>query len=107
MQGDVEKLKTRINTLTTEVGVLNIEVEVLNEASIGYRQTRNRFLDVYRRDVIGDPDARLTKPISVGNAAAHNGDAVVDAYLYQLGERQDTMLFFSRRTLIYRENLNG
>ncbi|KAI9781005.1 MAG: hypothetical protein M1816_002602 [Peltula sp. TS41687] len=86
VQADVEKLKTRINTLTTEV-------EVLREASIGYRQIRNRFLDVYRRDVIGDPDGRWTKPIGLGNAAAHNGDAVVDAYLYYLGERQDTTSF--------------
>lgn len=66
-QGDVEKLKTRINTLTTEVGLLNTEVEVSKEASIGYRQTRNMFLDVYRRDVISDPDARWIKPISVSN----------------------------------------
>ncbi|KAI9787957.1 MAG: hypothetical protein M1816_007357 [Peltula sp. TS41687] len=93
LEGDVKKLKTRVNTLTTEVGTLTTEVEVLREASIGYRQIRNRFLDVYQRDVIGDPDARWTKPIGLGNAAAHNGDAVVDAYLYQLGERQDTTLF--------------
>jgi hypothetical protein len=65
------------------------EMEKLKAASIGYRKIRHRFIDTFKRDVHGyrGPDGR--KRIDEGNVAAHHGDAVTDALLYSLLERDD------------------
>lgn len=68
-------------------------VKLLSWSSSGYQKIRHRFFETYQRDVKGkiNPDGR--KRINAGNIAAHEGDAVADAYLYQSGERSDERLF--------------
>ena len=58
-------------------------------ASSRYRRIRNRFINVYRRDVLGHVTHQEHQQISDGNNAAHGGDAVADASLYTSGERHD------------------
>jgi len=55
----------------------------------GYRRIRHRFLEVYRRDIMGSIYDDGYKKIEVGNQAAHHGDAIIDAALYLSGERVD------------------
>jgi len=73
----------------TEIAELHHKINTLSLASEGYRKSRNRFLDVYRRDVRNDLDLKGRQNIADGNEAAHHGDAVADAALYISGERLD------------------
>jgi hypothetical protein len=68
---------------------LSGDIEALKKASIGYRKIRHRFIDNFKRNVLGyiGPDGH--KRIAEGNMAAHQGDAAVDTLLYSLGERDD------------------
>jgi hypothetical protein len=72
-----------------KITALENEVRVLKLASDGYAKIRQRFLDVYRRDILKDQSAKAVTMIGVGNAAAHAGDAVIDAGLYINGNRKD------------------
>jgi hypothetical protein len=68
---------------------LQHHVKDLKLASEGYRRIRNRFINVYCRDVLGHVTHQEYQQISDGNNAAHGGDAVTDASLYTSGERHD------------------
>jgi hypothetical protein len=68
---------------------LQHRVMTLTRASEGYHKIRQRFLEVYRRDVLCNVDVQGRKKISDGNEAAHLGDAVADAWLYTSGQRLD------------------
>jgi hypothetical protein len=84
----------KIVGLEQRVADLDAQVKVLKSTSEGYRMIRKRFLDVYRRDVLKEPEAQGTQAIKDGNRAAHHGDAVADAGLYESGEREDEFLLF-------------
>ncbi|KAK2797537.1 hypothetical protein FQN51_008436 [Onygenales sp. PD_10] len=97
-KSDIERLKEQVEAVTkegkdtkNEVGNLKDEIsdlrETLSELSIqseGYRQIRNRFLEIFKRDEAAD-----NRVINSGNAAAHHGEAVTDAFLYERGMRTD------------------
>ncbi|KAI9785732.1 MAG: hypothetical protein M1839_008749 [Geoglossum umbratile] len=87
----------RINSQDNRISGLQTQIEELKEASEGYRHIRQRFLDVFRRDILGSATARYAGNIDAGNAAAHHGDAVADAGLYEGGFRNDKSLM----TIIY------
>lgn len=61
--------------------------------SDGYLDIRERFLEVFKRDVLKWSQSS-SNLIAVGNARAHAGDCIVDAELYRLGRRddEDTMI---------------
>ncbi|KAK2752425.1 hypothetical protein FQN55_007465 [Onygenales sp. PD_40] len=100
-KSDIKRLKEQVEAVTkegkdtkNEVGNLKEEIsdlrETLSELSIqseGYRQIQNRFLEILKRDK-GD-EAADNRVINSGNAAAHHGDAVTDAFLYERGMRTD------------------
>jgi len=67
---------------------------VLKGTSEEYFMIRKRFLDVYRRDILKEAEAQGTQAIKDGNRAAHHGDAVGDASLYEFGLREDEFLLF-------------
>lgn len=76
-----------------QFGELRSAVQELKYASRGYRDSRHRFLDVYRRKI-----EEATKPFSCGTirsgeVRAHGGDCVSDAELYECGERDDEQVF--------------
>ena len=71
---------------------LQTRIKELAAASQGYLNIRHRFLDTFRRDILKDPTAKWTPMIQAGNAAAHHGDAVTDAGLFETGSRKDKTL---------------
>jgi hypothetical protein len=86
----MKRLEDKLTGLQHHVTDLQHHVKDLKLASEGYRRIRNRFLNVYRRDVLGHVTHQEHQQISDGNnAAAHGGDAVADASLYTSGERHD------------------
>jgi hypothetical protein len=54
---------------------------------------RSRFISVYKRDFLGDYHAGPGDIIGKGNRDAHDGNAVLDALLYQNGIRNDVHIF--------------
>jgi hypothetical protein len=78
--------QNEIAGLQHHVTDLQHHVKDLKLASEGYRRIRNRFINVYRRDVLGHVTHQEHQQISDGNNAAHGGDAVADASLYTSGE---------------------
>ncbi|KAI9834703.1 MAG: hypothetical protein M1826_000106 [Phylliscum demangeonii] len=56
---------------------------------------RNRFMATYRRDVLQDPTQGDRGVIKAGNAAAHHGDLLGDATLYERGLRADEGTYVS------------
>ena len=89
----IEDLQAQDRNQARQIQALQDQTRQLQDASLGYRQIRHRFLDVYRRDV-----RRITSPqtftsIRSGNLRAHAGDCVTDAELYASGERDDAHIF--------------
>jgi len=81
--------KTKIASLEDRLNDQRRDIDTLKKASEGYRKIRNRFLDVYRREVLHNLEPKVRQNIADGNEAAHHGDAVADAALYASGERHD------------------
>jgi hypothetical protein len=61
---------------------LTQDIEVLRQASLGYRLICHRFIDTYKRDhlVLHSRDVRAS--IRAGNKVAHEADTVTGASLY-------------------------
>ena len=74
-----------------EVLELYARIKELAAASQWYLNICHRFLDTFRRDILNDPTFNRTM-IQAGNAAAHDGDAVTDAGLFESGTR----VYYSR-----------
>jgi hypothetical protein len=68
---------------------LHRRLDLVIRSCKGYRRIRHRFLEVYRRDIMGSIRDEGYKTIDIGNQAAHHGDAIIDAALYLSGERVD------------------
>lgn len=69
------------------------DVKRLEQNCEGYLAIRRRFLDVYKRDVIGLETHTGTRAIKEGNVAAHQGDAIGDATLFERHKRTDRRIF--------------
>ncbi|KAI9825192.1 MAG: hypothetical protein M1826_007049 [Phylliscum demangeonii] len=84
-----------IDRVKDELALMKDELALLKASSDGYLQIRNRFVAVYRRQVLKDatPDDRGL--VDVGNSATHDGDPVTDALLYQRGIRSDDRTYAS------------
>ena len=89
LEAKVANNETEIANNKTQVANLQSRVKTLTQSSEGYCKIRNRFLDVYHRDVLCDIDSQGFKNISEGNIVAHEGDAVADAELFTSGKRSD------------------
>ena len=70
----------------------------------GYRDIRSRFLSFYKRNR-GSPDEQDWKIIRDGKEAAHGGDALFDATLYQRGIRSVEDTFVAVYCISYTEVL--
>ena len=98
----IEKKKTAAHLATHDTKIKNLENQVqqmsnqmqhMSHASNGYLKVRQRFLSTYRRDVLGDVSETTAAVIRAGNRAAHDGDAVCDAGLYETQVRRDESIF--------------
>lgn len=81
-QAQIDRHQAQINRLQHRVDILTPDAE-------RYYNIRHRFIDVYRRDVLGDADQEGLDRINRGNGTAHEGDAFTDARLYADGKRND------------------
>ncbi len=76
-----------------QIATLEGQVCFLTQNHKGYQCLRQRFLDVYTRDVKGNHALQGSKAIQEGNSKAHGGDAVADASLYSNNQRSDTEIY--------------
>ena len=89
MKERMKRLEDKPTGLQNENADFRHRIGNLELASEGYRKIRNRFINVYRRDVLGYVTHQEYQQISDGNNAAHGGDAIADASLYTSRERYD------------------
>ena len=85
-------LEEQVQRHTKEFERMEKRVQKLESSSIGYDRVRQRLLDVFMRDYLGVRQERLLH-IRAGNLAAHCGDAVTDAGLYESQSRSDEDTF--------------
>lgn len=95
-----ERIEAQLNHHSTkfpaqghEIGTLKPRAHHLSIRAIGYNTIRSRFLDTYKRDFKDRDDLRGSKTIRDGDRAAHHGDSVADAYLFQEGKRNDYSIY--------------
>ncbi|PUU82432.1 hypothetical protein B9Z19DRAFT_1120757 [Tuber borchii] len=83
-------------TLKEEVSELKASQQLLKLTTIDYKRVRGRFVSVYKRDVLKIRTAWDKLIIDSGNVRAHEGDALIDALLYEyntIGARPDFFVF--------------
>ncbi|KAK2801390.1 hypothetical protein FQN50_007776 [Emmonsiellopsis sp. PD_5] len=111
-ESDVKRVLKRISDLENKMGNMENQCSNLSQTvtelaseSEGYRNIRSRFLETYKRDKQeGTPDHRAIN--SMGNVAAHHGDGVTDALLYERGVRTDALTLKKIYGLGYAEILS-
>jgi hypothetical protein len=92
MMKRLETFEARTTTLKAEINSLKIQVKDLT-LSEGYRSIRNRFIKVYRRDVLKNITKEGYKMIGNGNGTAHHGDVIADSAFYSSFQRYDEDTF--------------
>ncbi|PUU82416.1 hypothetical protein B9Z19DRAFT_968195 [Tuber borchii] len=79
-----------------DVSELKASQHLLKLATIDYKRVRGRFVSVYKRDILKIRTAWDKMIIDSGNVSAHEGDALIDALLYEynsVGARPDFFVF--------------
>ena len=92
-EAGIATLKAEVAGLNAEVAGLKIQVKDLTLSSGGYRSIRNRFFEVYRRDVIRNIKKEGYEMIGNSNEAAHHGDVIADSAFYLSYQRYDEDTF--------------
>ena len=82
----IEHQERRVATLEGQVGLLTLN----SESNLYIRQ---RFLDIYKRDIRGDHALQGPKAIRDRKVKAHEGDALADASLFSHNQRSDIDLY--------------
>jgi hypothetical protein len=84
----VTKLEQEMESLRERIKASKAGISDLKLTSEGVISIRNRHLDVYRRDIGGEPNIPK-RLIRKKNAVAHNDNAASDALLYEKRIRTD------------------
>lgn len=84
-----------ISTLKQTVRAHERQITDLKSASEGFLDIRERFVDVFRWDVLRRraQGPRTTDAVRRGNERAHHGDAIGDALLFELRGRSDLIVY--------------
>jgi hypothetical protein len=85
----MKRLEDEIICHRYQITGLQQSIKTLALSSEGYRRIRNRFIDVYCRDIRNDLGGKGYANVLDGNEAAHEGDAIADAALYTSHTRHD------------------
>ncbi|KAI9768631.1 MAG: hypothetical protein M1840_004828 [Geoglossum simile] len=93
LKARVHDLEARVNDLKAQTHSLKAQTHDLKESSEGYLRSRDGFLDVFKDDILRDPNAKSSR--ARRDKAALHGDAVADAGLYQSGRRRDESLLIA------------
>ncbi|RPA92051.1 hypothetical protein L873DRAFT_1818402 [Choiromyces venosus 120613-1] len=84
----------RLSALKDEVNLLWDDVSTLKLCVPEYSRVRNRFISTFKRDKLNNATESDIYIIQEGNTMAHEGDAAVDALLYEgLNGRRDPSAF--------------
>ncbi|KAH0536243.1 hypothetical protein FGG08_006865 [Glutinoglossum americanum] len=93
------KLEEKISGIGEDTHDIRAQVYEIGRTCQEYLCIRQRFLDTFRRDIPKDSNVRRP-PISERNTAAHHGNAVVDAGLFENGARLGIWLDCPRDSLV-------
>ncbi|PWW74067.1 hypothetical protein C7212DRAFT_365686 [Tuber magnatum] len=94
LEACVQDLKTNAEDLKNNVKALTGRVSVLSIAAKEYKWVRQRSLSTFKRDHLPDTMEQSDYDIiRTVNQTVHEGDVVVDAFLYEEGGRRDTHTF--------------
>lgn len=96
-------MKMKVDEHMEEILTLKSRVGLLVQSSDGYLTIRRRFLDVYKRDVLGELTG--SKAIQEGNSIAYEGDALGDAVLFDRDHRTDARIYRELYGLDYKQVL--
>ena len=88
LEEEMKELKEHLQRQEREISELQSATGQLASAFHGYLDIRNRFIETFRRGILGLPPSRSV--IIPGDFEAQNGDAAVDYLLYTKGLRKDT-----------------
>ncbi|KAK2805979.1 hypothetical protein FQN50_005994 [Emmonsiellopsis sp. PD_5] len=86
-----DQLQQQVDWLQNSNDLLQQQVRTLSSACNGYLSIRQCFLETTLRDKLGVDYG--SKRIRAGNAAAHHGDVLTDATLYERSLRSDKGTF--------------
>jgi hypothetical protein len=103
MRTELASHRDLITSQGRRISSLEAQVQVLKGTSEGYLEIRQGFLDTFRRDIL---KIECAQTITVGNEAAHDGDAVADAGLFESGCGNDHSLMFKIYGLSARQVLS-
>ncbi len=87
----LSRLELKVQTMTEELKNLKEDNNHLKAGYSTFSRIRHRFLETFKRDVLGIPSS--SSLISSGNETAHEGDVVNDSRLYLEGNRTDGEVF--------------
>ena len=82
LESEISQLKLRDDSQQAQLDSQQARINTLEEASQGFRNIRNRFLETYKRDWYDRPGQQSHVLIQQGNTSAHGGNAAVDSLLY-------------------------
>ena len=102
LRGEVGRIKEQMKAQNQKLEEQSHKLEelyqrlaVVSSASEGYLKIRSRFIDVFKRDVLGQDFVFDRDTIEAGNKAAHHGDVLTDALLYTRNRRRDERIFLT------------
>ena len=93
IKSKLNRHSTKLEAQDQEIITLKAQVHHLSIRAEGYNAIRSRFIDTYKRDFKDRYDLRGSKTIRDGDKAAHHGDSIADAYLFQEGKRNDNSIY--------------
>ncbi len=88
-----DEISTQLGEHQKRISSLESRVKILTQSSEGYLSIRRRFLDTYKRDIKSMEELKGSKAIQKGNSAAHEGDALGDAEVFNRDQRTDRAIY--------------
>lgn len=96
LEDEIAKLRSKLHDIEENAKKvekhceeLEKKLSLVSSSCEGYLNIRNRFLAVFRRDILEQRSAVDRQVILNGNTSSHDGDALSDALLFERGMRSD------------------
>jgi hypothetical protein len=86
-------LKVKYKELEVRYDEVETKLSLVASSCDGYLNIRNRFVAVFRRDILEQRSAVDRQIVMDGNIDSHHGDGLTDALLFEQGMRSDCSTF--------------
>ena len=86
---EMRGMKEEIQGMEEKIQGMKEEMQDMRPMHESYLMIRERFLDVFIRDVLKGGLSKKSMAIESGNSLAHKGDCVTDSNLFLSGRRFD------------------